>query len=197
MWECQSWIVVICLARQDVVAYTTTMKAKRDLFELSMDMKDHCVVYRWRMLSRLITTIYEEALRPLDLTTSQLNILAIVAGMGEAGPRHIAHFMQMEKSTVSRALGPLLRRGLLEAHQEPDDARSFRVRLSHEGESVFRRAHPLWREAQKKACAVLGRTAEELDEFVGAALQKSDLPGLGPIPVVPAEAFRQYDADDA
>jgi DNA-binding MarR family transcriptional regulator len=165
---------------------------KPDLFHLSILMKEHCVVYRWRMLNRLITSIYEEALKPLDLTPSQLNILAILAGMGEGTPRDLARSMQMDKSTVSRALVPLYRRELIESRPDPDDARGQKIHLTPQGEEVFRASFPLWQKAQEKACVTIGKTSSEVDEFIAEALAKSDIPGLGPIPEVPKEIMEVF-----
>jgi hypothetical protein len=45
-----------------------------------------CVAVRLRMLNRVITNIYDDALRPLELKVSQMNILVAAAKMGTARP---------------------------------------------------------------------------------------------------------------
>lgn len=161
------------------------------LFQLSMLMKDNCVVYRWRMLSRLLTSLLDEALRPIGVTSSQLNILAIVAGMGRATPKDLALYMQMDKSTVTRALGPMVRDGWLHSEPHPGDRRITVLSLTERGERLFRESVPLWERAQDQICATLGHGPRDVDAFVAAALRRSMLPGIGPIPEVPAEAFEK------
>jgi DNA-binding MarR family transcriptional regulator len=170
-------------------------KTEKSLFQLSMEMKDHCVVYRWRMLSRLITSTLDNALRPLGMTSSQLNILAIVAGMqGNATPKEIAYYMQMEKSTVTRALSPMERDGWLKVSSHPDDGRVSVIALSKKGEKIYRQSYKPWKEANDKICGMIGRSADEVDFFVSQALGRSDISSIGPIPEVPDEAYKAAGA---
>lgn len=168
------------------------MNEKSDnLFYLSMMMKNHCIVYRWRMLSRLLTNVLDEALRPLNLTSSQLNILAIVAGMRESTVGAIAYYMQMEKSSATRAVQPLLRDGLLKSHRHPDDGRVSVLSLSKKGERTFKASYKIWSEAQEEMVNILGRSTEEVDQFVSAAIGRGNDPLVGPIPDVPDQAFER------
>ena len=45
-----------------------------------------CIAVRLRMLNRVITNIYDNALRPLDLKVSQMNILVAAAKVGTVRP---------------------------------------------------------------------------------------------------------------
>ena len=63
-----------------------------------------CLSVRVRLLSRTITAIYDDALRPLGLTAGQLNVLVVIAKRGPISPGEIARRLNMEKSTVSRNL---------------------------------------------------------------------------------------------
>ena len=72
-----------------------------------------CLAVRVRLLNRTITGIYDEALRPLGLTTGQLNILVLVAKLGPVAPGEVARKLNMEKSTVSRNIERMQRHGWL------------------------------------------------------------------------------------
>lgn len=61
-----------------------------------------CVAARLRMLNRVITNIYDDALRPLDLKVSQMNILVAAAKMGTAGPSAVCDHLHLDISTLSR-----------------------------------------------------------------------------------------------
>jgi hypothetical protein len=45
-----------------------------------------CVAVRLRMLNRVVTNTYDDALRPLDLKVSHMNIMVAAANMGTARP---------------------------------------------------------------------------------------------------------------
>ena len=72
-----------------------------------------CLAVRVRLLSRTITGIYDEALRPLGLTVGQMNILVVVAKRGPVSPGEVARRLNMEKSTVSRNIDRMAKRGWL------------------------------------------------------------------------------------
>ncbi len=63
---------------------------------------DECVAVRVRMLSRAITKIYNDALRPVGLNASQMNVLVATAKMGVGRPAEICKALQLEVSTLSR-----------------------------------------------------------------------------------------------
>ena len=56
-------------------------------------MARECLAVRVRLINRVITALYDEALRPHGLRISQANILAAVAHMGEARPAEVSRIM--------------------------------------------------------------------------------------------------------
>ena len=61
-----------------------------------------CIAVRLRMLNRVITRMYDDALRPLGLRSTQLNILVATAKLGVARPADLCDRLQIETSTLSR-----------------------------------------------------------------------------------------------
>src|SRR5438034_6482069 len=61
-----------------------------------------CVAVRLRMLNRVITNIYDDALRSLDLKVSQMSILVAAAKMGTARPIEVCEHLHLDVSTLSR-----------------------------------------------------------------------------------------------
>ena len=51
-----------------------------------------CIAVRLRLLNRVVTKFYDDALRPLGLKVSQLNILIVTARLGLARPIHFGYF---------------------------------------------------------------------------------------------------------
>jgi DNA-binding MarR family transcriptional regulator len=107
------------------------------------------------MISRAISGVYDEALRPLGLRVSQMNIMAAVSRMGGANPGEISRTLLLEKSTLSRDVERLIERRWLEA-LPGRDARSHRLRLTRKGDKLLADATPAWRRAQRRARAMLG-----------------------------------------
>jgi DNA-binding MarR family transcriptional regulator len=119
------------------------------------EMARDCVGVRLRLLNRVITGLYDDALRPLGLTTSQMNILIVAARLGVAQPSRVCQILQMDLSTLSRNLTRMRARGWVETI--PDrDARSHPFRVTDQGRELIQQAYPAWQEAQQKASAVLG-----------------------------------------
>lgn len=114
-----------------------------------------CIAVRLRMLNRIITNIYDDALRPLDLKVSQMNILVAAAKMGTAHPVHVCEHLHLDVSTLSRNVERMKARGWLEV--VPDkDGRSQPFRLTPQGRKLLEKAVPAWSEAQQQVRKVLG-----------------------------------------
>ena len=73
-----------------------------------------CVAVRLRMLNRVITNIYDDALRSLDLKVSQMNILVAAAKLGTARPAAVCAHLHLDVSTLSRNVERMKGRGWLE-----------------------------------------------------------------------------------
>ena len=114
-----------------------------------------CVAVRVRMLNRAITNIYDDALRPLGLKASQLNILIVTAKLGLARPGQVCEILQLDASTLSRNVKPLQAHGWLEVVPE-EDARAQPFRLTPQGKRLIEKAVPAWEEAQRQATELLG-----------------------------------------
>lgn len=121
------------------------------------DVANECIAVRLRMLNRVVTNIYDMALRSLDLKVSQMNILVAVCKMGTARPVAICEHLQLDVSTLSRNVERMKARGWLEVVPD-DDGRSQPIRLTEQGRCLLERAIPAWRDAQARARKVLGGT---------------------------------------
>src|SRR5262249_56680863 len=79
-----------------------------------------CFAVRLRLLNRIVTRIYDEALRPVGMTANQMNILAVLENMSEAQPSDLCRVLYMEKSTVSRNVERMRQQGWLRERPGPD-----------------------------------------------------------------------------
>jgi DNA-binding MarR family transcriptional regulator len=114
-----------------------------------------CVASRLRMLNRVITNIYDDTLRSLDLKVSQMNILVAAAKMGTARPTDVCEHLHLDVSTLSRNVERMRARGWLEVVPD-EDGRSQPFRLTPQGRKLLEKAVPAWSEAQQQVKKVLG-----------------------------------------
>src|SRR5271154_463194 len=114
-----------------------------------------CIAVRLRLLNRVVTNIYDDALRPLGLKVSQLNILIVTARLGLARPAQVCDVLQLDTSTLSHNIKRMREKHWLEVVPE-EDARTQPFRLTAQGRQLIEKAVPAWEEAQRQARELLG-----------------------------------------
>jgi DNA-binding MarR family transcriptional regulator len=123
-----------------------------------------CVAMRLRALNRVVTNIYDDALRPLELKVSQMNILVAAAKMGTARPMEVCAHLHLDPSTLSRNVERMQARGWLEVVTD-EDGRSQPFRLTPQGRKLLEKAAGIWSKAQQQVKRVLGEGfVEQLSE---------------------------------
>lgn len=113
-----------------------------------------CFTFALRRAARAVSRKYDEALAPLELSNGQLTMLALVAGLGPVRIQKVAEMLVMDRTTVTAALKPLLRKKLVRITVAEDDARARDATLTAAGDALLRQAMPLW-EAQQKVMKVM------------------------------------------
>jgi DNA-binding MarR family transcriptional regulator len=136
-----------------------------------------CPQIRVRQVSRLLTRVYDDALRPVGVQASQLSVLVAVAMFGEAGARMgaLARVLVMERTTVTRNLRPLETAGWVRVGRSRDDARARVVTLTLAGERTIEAAYPRWEEAQRRIRDVMGA-----GKMASLRAQMGDIVALAP-----------------
>jgi DNA-binding MarR family transcriptional regulator len=124
-----------------------------------------CLIFRVRALSRTLTALYEEELRPVGLKASQMTVMTAIAAGGEARLSTLADRIALEPSSLSRVVDVMRRNGWVETVADPDDDRARLVRLTGAGNALYAEAIPLWRKAQTRARKLLGQ--EDAAVFAG------------------------------
>jgi len=144
-------------------------------FDVLIDqIAEECIAVRLRILNRIVTNIYDDALRPLDLKVSQMNILVATAKMGIARPVDICSILNLDVSTLSRNVERMKQRGWLEVVPEPD-GRSQPFRLTLQGRSLLEDAITSWNNAQEQVKKLLGNeTVAHISQVVKRINQKSN-----------------------
>ena len=114
-----------------------------------------CIYRRVRLLSRTVTALFDQAVKPVGITANQLTILVLVARLGEVRQMEVGRRLRMERSTVSRNVARLLSAGRLQS-RPGTDARDRMLRLTRSGRFAIAKALKPWRAAQSQARQALG-----------------------------------------
>ena len=135
-------------------------------------LKGGCSCASLRGLTRRVTQVYDQALKPSGLRVTQYSILAHVAEAEDLSLTELAQRLDMDRTTLTRNLRPLERAGWIEAVAGPD-RRSRSVRLSAAGSRLLKRTAPLWREAERSFRATVGEDqAARLHRLVVEAMSQ-------------------------
>jgi len=119
---------------------------------------DACVCNKTRIAARVVTRIYDDALRPTGLRATQVALLVAVATGEASSIAALAQVLGMDRSTLTRNLGPLESEGLVAIGAE-GWRRSRSLEITRKGRARLREALPLWKKAQDLLKDRLGERA--------------------------------------
>src|SRR2546426_7680268 len=117
-----------------------------------------CVCSTLRMVSRAVTQLYDDVLRPSGLRVTQFSILATIARLGEANLRQLEDMLAIDQTTLTRSLNLLERDGVIERVPHPD-GRIKAMELTSKGRRALEAARLLWSQVQDKVLRELGTKA--------------------------------------
>ncbi len=129
--------------------------AQLDLPSIAAATSEACIATRVRQLSRIITRIYDDAMRSHKITASQFTLLTQLAQTDGITAAEIGLDLDIEKSTLSRNLKRLLALGHI-IMDPPAGRRGRGLHLTPRGQAVIREAFPVWQAAQKRAVEIMG-----------------------------------------
>lgn len=139
-----------------------------------------CVCGNLRMAARLVTAHYDAALRPCGIEANQMVMLWVIHAGDALSSNAVAHGAGIDRSTASRNLAVLEKRGLVASVPAQDDRRQRVLTLTRDGRRTLLRAYPLWRRAQAEVVAMhadladlagVGRTLRRVTRRMQAAGQ--------------------------
>jgi len=131
-----------------------------------------CTLLRLRRTTRRVTQIYDRHLAPLGLRVTQYSLLGSLMGQPPMPIGTFAEIMGMDRTTLTRNVRPLIRAGWIEL-AAGDDRRQRAIALTPEGKAIFRRAVPLWRQAEGDLRAAVGADAiSQLQHLLDHSLER-------------------------
>ena len=114
-------------------------------FETTVHVRDACLCLHVQRAARALARRFDEAFRPVGLTNGQFSLLMSLNRPEPARMREVAALLAMDRTTLTAALKPLERCGLIAIGADPSDRRGRLLRLTGEGREVLAAAVPIWR----------------------------------------------------
>jgi DNA-binding MarR family transcriptional regulator len=124
-------------------------------FETTLHIRDHCLCLHAQRAARALARRFDQALRPLGLTNGQFSLLMALNRPEPAVMGEVAALLAMDRTTLTAALKPLERRGLVASSPDPTDRRSRRPTLTPAGLELLARAVPIWRDTHAEVDGLL------------------------------------------
>ena len=119
------------------------------------DMVTMCVCLNLRKSTRAVTQVFDRALAPAGLRSTQLPVLVTLSVTGNSSVTHLANELVMDRTSLARLLKPLKNRGLIDI-APGEDRRTKEVRITALGRDKVEEAIPLWDQAQAHILAQVG-----------------------------------------
>jgi DNA-binding MarR family transcriptional regulator len=124
-------------------------------FETTLLVRDSCLCLHVQRAARALGRRFDEALRPLGLTNGQFSLMMSLNRPEPPGMAAVASLLAMDRTTLTAALKPLQRRGLVKVTADRRDRRSRLTTLTAKGRSLLVRAVPVWKRTHLQIEALL------------------------------------------
>src|SRR5919206_1272325 len=135
-------------------------------FEATLEVRDACLCLHVQRAARALARRFAEALRPVGLTNGQFSLLMALNRPEPTAMGPVARLLAMDRTTLTAALKPLERLGLVAISTDPSDRRSRLLSLTEKGREVLAAAVPIWRKVHAEIEA--GLPASGPDALRGA-----------------------------
>ena len=138
------------------------------------DALPHCVCGALRTVTRAVTQLYDDALRPAGLRITQYGLMSRIRRLQPVSAAHLVDALHADQTTLARALKLLESEGLVR-RAAGTDRRMKRIELTAAGARRLAAARRLWSAAQARAIVLIGeREWKELRARLGALLAAAE-----------------------
>jgi len=122
-----------------------------------MSMQENaCLSLALRRADRVVSQLYSKHIGPTGIRGTQFSVLSAIAEFDCIRARDLSEALQMDQTTASRALQPLIRDGYITAKPAPHDRREKMLCLTTSGRRVHKQARAAWARAQEELRGKLG-----------------------------------------
>ena len=120
-------------------------------FETTWHVRDNCLCLATQRAARALSRRFDEAFRPLELTSGQFSLLMSLNREAPPSIGAVASLLVMDRTTLTANLKPLIKRKLVEVTVDPGDKRSRLLKLTPGGLSLLANAVPIWIRTHREA----------------------------------------------
>jgi DNA-binding MarR family transcriptional regulator len=113
-------------------------------FQTTLAVRDCCLCLHVQRAARALARRFDEALRPVGLTNGQFSLLMALNRPEPARFGPLAALLAMDRTTLTAALKPLQREGLVAVATDPQDRRGRLLTLTPAGSALLAKALPIW-----------------------------------------------------
>ncbi|MEO3429482.1 MarR family winged helix-turn-helix transcriptional regulator [Pelagibius sp. CAU 1746] len=142
--------------------------------ETTLHVRDACLCLHVQRAARALARRFDTVFRPLGITNGQFSLMMSLNRPVAPGNGEVAALLAMDRTTLTAALKPLERRGLVTVRPNPEDRRGRVLSLTAKGRKLLAQAVPIWTETH---AAVEAEIAEFGPDRLRRSLQA--LSGLG------------------
>ena len=118
-------------------------------------VRDACLCLHVQRAARALARRFDDALRPIGLTHGQFSLMISLNRPKPPGMAAVASLLAMDRTTLTAALKPLRRRGLVKVKADPADRRGRLMTLTAKGRTLLIRAVPVWKKTHAAVEALL------------------------------------------
>jgi DNA-binding MarR family transcriptional regulator len=115
-------------------------------YQTTLLVRDCCLCLHVQRAARALARRFDDALRPLGLTNGQFSLMMSLNRPAPAGMASVASLLAMDRTTLTAALKPLQRRGLVRIFPDPQDSRARLINLTPAGLRLLAKAVPIWQQ---------------------------------------------------
>jgi DNA-binding MarR family transcriptional regulator len=131
-----------------------------------------CTCFRVRGAARRVTQIYSQHLAPTGLKISQFSLLGFICAKGPVSIGQLSELLATDRTTLTRNLRPLLTSAMVE-RAASGDRRRHELVATPAGRALFKRAIPLWANAEQEVRNAMGaRLTADLHGALERSMEK-------------------------
>lgn len=103
--------------------------------------------WKWSQIERIRRSLIRNAFRGLPISnTEEYAMLVVIELQGKVGPKEIADYLNMEKSTISEFVKRCISHNIIKEGKHEKDKRRVYLELTPEGQRVIEQAHAIMSE---------------------------------------------------
>jgi DNA-binding MarR family transcriptional regulator len=125
---------------------------------VELPITDDCHCLALRRAARRVTRFYEQRIAHLGITSAHFSLLRNLRARGALTMNALADIMEMDRTTLVRALKPLQNEKLVTTEPDPASSRRHLISITAAGRRTLDKAIPIWLEAQTELESTFGVT---------------------------------------